>query len=76
MLWPVAPLHCSVLTKPDIAPAGKGEMLQGPDPASQSRVRRVDLELGGSKLITGTITGDNWQLYLEDIRRPSDYFEN
>lgn len=64
------------MTKPDTAPAGEGEMLQGPDPASQSRMRRVDLGLGGSKLITGTITGDNRHLYLEDVRRRSDYFEN
>lgn len=51
----VESLHCFVLTKPDVAPAGKGEMLQAPDPVSQSKASREDWGLGGYKLVTGTV---------------------
>lgn len=39
----------------------KGEVLTGSSPSSQSRGQRVNMELGGSNVITG-VTGD--QKYL------------
>lgn len=57
-------LHCCILTKPDVSPAGKGEMLQGPDPVWQSRTSMVHLELGGHKLIITTITSNKWHTVI------------
>jgi hypothetical protein len=43
------------MTKHDLYHLAKEKRLQSPDSVSQCRAERIDLELKGSKFITGTI---------------------